>query len=299
MKQKKTIIIMASLFIVVCIAFSILLTMVIIPSQKLNKAKKLIDSGDYEAAYSILSNLNYKDSEDLRNSIKLQYEKALLSKASVGSYVIWGTYEQDNNLENGAEEIEWLVLAKEENRILVISRYALDCQKYNTSKEDVTWETCSLRQWLNGSFLDTAFSEAERAMIPIVTVSADKNPRYDTNPGNSTSDQVFLLSITEAIASKYFSGDSARVCQGTAYCYAQGAYKYETGKCWWWLRSPGNTSSRASSIDAHGSVHDIDYAIINDDFAYLDLLSDNVDGSNYAVRPAMWIDLNALSQKDT
>ncbi len=165
MKHKKTIIIAASLFIVVCIAFTILLTMVIIPSQKLNKAKKLIDSGDYEEAYSILSNLNYKDSEDLRKSIKTQYEKALLSKASVGSYVIWGTYEQDNNLENGVEEIEWLVLAKEDNRILVISRYALDCQPYNKTQDPVTWETSSLHKWLNGTFLDKAFSEAERFIV--------------------------------------------------------------------------------------------------------------------------------------
>lgn len=287
MKHKKTIIIVASLFIVVCIAFTLLLTMVILPSQKLNKAKKLIDSGDYEEAYNILSNLNYKDSEDLRDSIKPQYEKALLSKASVGSYVVLGTYEQDNNMKNGAEEIEWLVLAKEDNRILVVSRYALDCKPYNTSQDPVTWETSSLRKWLNGTFLDNAFSEAERAMIMNAPVDAAKNPEYNSDPGNSTSDQVFLLSITQA--NKHFSSGS-RACQATAYCYEQGAYTTEKGLCWWWLRSPGADSRLAAAVQNGGSVDYTGLAVSTSANRFRG--PDMVDTINCAVRPAMWIDLD-------
>lgn len=282
MKHKKTIIIAASLFIVVCIAFTILLTMVIIPSQKLNKAKKLIDSGDYEEAYSILSNLNYKDSEDLRKSIKTQYEKALLSKASVGSYVIWGTYEQDNNLENGAEEIEWLVLAKEDNRILVISRYALDCQPYNKTQDPVTWETSSLHKWLNGAFLDKAFSEAERAMI--------MNSYFD-----AAENQVFLLSIAEA--NKYFSSSGSRSCKATAYCYEQGAYTTEKGLCWWWLRSPGDDPLLAAAVQNSGSIDYMGLAVSTS--ANLFRGPDMVESINCAVRPALWIDLDATQQSGT
>lgn len=168
------------------------------------------------------------------------------------------------------------MLAKEENLVLVISRYALDCQQYNTSYTDVTWETCSLRKWLNGTFISNAFSSDEQNMIQTTTVTADKNPSYSTSPGNNTTDKVFLLSITEV--NKYFSSDSARHCEGTKYCYAQGAYKGSNGNCWWWLRSPGTDSHGAAYVYNVGSVSNY---------------GDFVDYDHAAVRPALWIDLGA------
>ena len=194
----------------------------------------------------------------------------------------FGRYPQASKNENAP--IEWLVLKIDGSRALLISKYALDCRQYNTSGANVTWETCTLRKWLNGTFLNAAFSESERAMIPSVTVSADKNPSYSTSPGNSTTDQVFLLSITEV--NKYFSSNSARQCQGTAYCYAQGAFEADAqgvfgadkGNCWWWLRSPGYDSYGAASVRRKGSVNDDGYG---------------VDDISIAVRPALWIDLGS------
>ena len=76
------------------------------------------------------------------------------------------------------EDIEWLVLETKDGKVLVISKFALDCKQYNMTYTDVTWETCSLRKWLNSSFLDAAFSSEEKAMIPMVTVAAEKYPDY-------------------------------------------------------------------------------------------------------------------------
>ena len=247
-----------------------------IASSKYDRAVAFIDSGDYEAAYLLLNGLNYKDSAEKLESVKPQYQRILFSKAQVGDYVIFGTYEQDSNSSNGKEDIEWLVLAREGDRLLVISKYALDCQKYNTTYTDVTWASCSLRTWLNGTFINNAFSSDEQAMIRSTTVTADKNPSYSTSPGNDTNDKLFLLSITEV--NKYFSTDSARQCQGTAYCYAQGAYKASNGNCWWWLRSPGAYSSYAAGVNNDGSVNNYggDVHYVKD-----------------AVRPALWIDLGS------
>lgn len=200
--------------------------------------------------------------------------KTLLTKAEVGDAVLFGSYEQDNDTSNGKEKIEWLVLDKQDGKLLVISRYALDCQPYNAAKTSVTWETCSLREWLNGSFLNAAFSEEERAMIPSVTVSAEKNPNYSTDPGNSTTDRVFLLSIPEA--NMYFRSESSRRCQGSEYCYAQGASN--NGNVWWWLRSPGWRSNATAYVNTGGYIYDIGYLV-------------NYDC--YAVRPALWIDLGS------
>ena len=250
-----------------------------IASSKYDRAIALIDAGDYEAAYILLNGLNYKDSVSKLDSIKLPYKKALLSKAQVGSWITFGSYEQDNNTVNGKEDIEWQVLEKDGNRILVISRYALDCQQYNTSYTSVTWETCSLRKWLNGTFLNAAFSAEEQAMIPSVSVSADKNPSNSTSPGNSTTDQVFLLSITEA--NKYFSSDEARKCAPTDYAdvWTSDSHKVDgRAACWWWLRSPGGNSNYAACVNSDGPVGDRG-SNVNDDLS--------------AVRPAMWIQLGS------
>lgn len=205
-----------------------------------------------------------------------------LKAAEVGSYIYFGEYEQDNNKATGKEAIEWLVLKKEEDRMLVISRYALDCQPYNTELEDVTWETCSLRKWLNSVFYENAFISEEQNVILKSVVTADTFSTAEhggaTPAGNDTVDQVFLLSIDEAY--DYFWDKEAILCEGTPYCFEQGAEGSENGYCWWWLRSPGRTSDNAAGgSNGGGNHHGID-----------DYGCDVNYGQN-AVRPAMWIDI--------
>ena len=235
-------------------------------------------SGNYEEAIVVFEVLDgYKDSEAQISIAEIE----LLKTAEVGDTVRLGTYEQDNDMSNGKESVEWLVLAKEDDKILVISKYALDCQPYNEEHEDVTWETCTLRSWLSDDFYDAAFSDDEKNVIVQTEVSADQNPKYSTNPGNSTSDNVFLLSITEA--EKYFTDDNARMCAPTAYAIAQGVstsgtYKAPSGEatCWWWLRSPGFGQDNAASVSYVGSV---------------DFSGHGVDYAPGCVRPALWINL--------
>ena len=250
---------------------------VIIPNSKYNNAIALMEAGNVVEAYEALIALDgYKDSADKANSIYDQYKVEKLKIAKAGDYVFFGAYEQDNNTSNGKEDVEWLVLEVKDGKALVISKYALDCKPYNTSYTDVTWETCTLRKWLSNDFLGSAFSTEEKAMIPTVAVSADKNPDYSTNPGNATQDQVFLLSITEF--NKYFSSDSARQCKPTDYAVANGAWESDSGNCWWWLRSPGLTQNGAANVNNDGDVSE---------------LGNHVDYDDRAVRPALWIDLNS------
>lgn len=189
-----------------------------------------------------------------------------------------GTYEQDNDTSNGKEDIAWLVLEVKDGKALVVSKYALDCKQYNTSNTNVTWETCTLRKWLNTDFINSAFSSDEKAKIPTVTVSADKNHGYSANPGNATQDQVFLLSITEA--NKYFNSTGARQCEPTDYAVANGAWESVDGNCGWWLRSPGVTQYSAHSaayVHNSGGVYESGC---------------DVDIGTSAVRPAMWISID-------
>lgn len=213
---------------------------------------------------------------------KISEKTEFLKSVEVGDTVTFGTYEQDDNISNGKEDIEWLVLAKEENKIFVISDKALDCKLYDTSYTSVTWETCSLRAWLNNDFFNTAFDAAEKKMIMNIKVSADKNPEYDTNPGNETTDKLFLLSISEV--TEYFDDDESRKCVPTAYAKARGAYTSNRNKtvsgeetCWWWLRSHGVDQEDAANVNSGGDVNEY---------------GGSVRDRYMTVRPAMWITID-------
>ena len=235
----------------------------------------LMNAEKYSEAYDAFIVLDaYKDSKDQAESIREKANAERLAKAAVGSYVTFGSYEQDNNTANGKDYIEWLVLTKENNRLLVISRYALDGKPYNTERVDVTWETCTLRAWLNDDFLNSAFSSTEQAMIPTVPVSADELPSFSTNPGKATQDRVFLLSIVEA--NKYFKNESMRGCEATAYADVQGTFTSGDRWCWWWLRSPGEDQNRAARVEPSGRLFEV---------------GNYVGTVSLAVRPAMWINL--------
>lgn len=254
-KKRKKAFAIGTPIVAACIAFVIVLTTVIIPTAKYNRAVE-------------------KYGKEWADTVK---------NASVGDTITFGAYEQDNNTSNGKEAIEWTVLDKDGMSLLLISKQALDCQQYNTSYTDVTWESCSLRKWMNGTFLNKAFNAEEQAQIQNTTVSADKNPEYNTNPGNATTDKVFLLSINEV--EKYFNSDEARKCAPTAYAKAQGAYTsdiYKTASgaatCWWWLRSPGYSQTYAAHVRIGGSV-----------YYYGNL----VNYAHDAVRPALWINLDS------
>ena len=259
-------------------------------SAQLEKCETAIKDKQYNAAVEALNNGNviegyerlmairmYKDSAEKAKAVYLKYVMEKLKTASVGDIVLYGAYEQDNNTLNGKEDLEWIVLAKKGDKVLLLSRYCLDCQKYNSSYRKVTWEKCTLRSWLNRTFLKNAFSADERAKISTTRVSADKNPEYSTNPGKATKDKVFLLSIKEA--KKYFTTDFARwVCKGTEYCYAQGAKNGSSGNCWWWLRSPGCNQYDASYFSSDPSFG----------YAYV---GNAVERDDAGVRPALWIKL--------
>lgn len=123
--------------------------------------------------------------------------------------------------------IEWLVLARDKNKALLISQYGLDAQPYNESETNVTWEKCSLRAWLNDVFFSRAFDTSEQQAIILTTVANDKSQGYsewNITGGSTTKDKVFLLSYAEA--KMYFGlneNSNTKSCiQPTAYAIAQG-----------------------------------------------------------------------------
>ncbi len=183
------------------------------------------------------------------------------SGITVGSHVIFGRYPQSAQK---PEPIRWQVLEIIDNKALLISDKLLDCKKYNERMIASTWETSSLREWLNTTFLETAFNESERKKLCKARNQNLSNPKYGTDGGNITDDYVFCLSIGQA--EKYFSSDKVRAAFPTAFARKNGGYvssDYGTG--WWWLRSPGIGKANAASVFTYGSVSEDGHYINSDD----------------------------------
>ena len=266
-----------------------------VTETKYQKATNLNAFGKYDEAYAIYVTLTgYKDVDKLliEDDNIVAAKKVLEAREAqftVGNYVTFGEYPQTTAGED-MTPIEWLVLARDGNKALLISRYGLDAQPYNTDHTSVTWETCTLRTWLNVTFYNKAFSSDEQAAILTTSVDNGKNQGYSkwsTSGGNNTEDKVFLLSYAEA--NKYFgvtydniSNTKSRVAP-TAYAIAQGAWASSSNKTadstdagWWWLRSPGFYQSSAAYVLGYGLFR-----------------GDDVIRVSGSVRPALWVNLES------
>lgn len=250
--------------------------------NKYNDAIVFMDAGKYTEAITAFEALNgYKDSsskiEECNINIYGENVWEKIKDINVGDTYKLGSYEQDNNTSNGYEDIEWLVLSKQGTKILVVSKYALDYKPYNVSNTDVTWQTCTLRKWLNDDFIDTAFSSNEKKMISI----------------NDMKDKVFLLNVAEV--DKYFDSNSDRQCEATDYAIAKGANvtTYSNShihNCIWWLRST-NYSNYTATVNVEGEVIGEEYANGRVDGIIMETWDEPIY-SGVSVRPAMWIEFD-------
>ena len=199
------------------------------------------------------------------------------SMPQVGSMITLGHYEQDNDLTNGQEPIEWRVLKIEGDTVLLVSRYALDAQPYNEKPAVASWIKCTLRAWLNDQFYNAAFTDEEKQCIVTREIVNRKEA--------STADPVFLLSTDEA--KQLFANHPDRQADPTAYAIAQGAYistKY-TGKVQWWCRTTSWESRyRAAYIAASGGV----MTCGGNSFGA-------VENAKLVVRPAIYVTLESLT----
>ena len=206
----------------------------------------------------------------------------MAASLEIGNRVLFGRW--------FGEVIERRVLDVEPNRTLLIADRAIDCRQYHCSYEDVTWSECSLRAWLNGEFLQGAFSPSERARIVESRVVNDDNPDFGTSGGPDTRDSVFCLSVDEARV--YFDGMRERICYPTLHARERGAWINAAGACDWWLRSPGGSAHAAVDVDPDGFVN-----MSGDGVAGGLDGEDNIVAIETAVRPALWIRAIALDER--
>ncbi len=196
--------------------------------------------------------------------------QSFAAEAVGGDTFTLGTYEQDGDLENGAEEIVWTVLKNRDGQLTAISKYGLMALPFHETQGSITWEDSSLRSWLNTEFYETAFTEQEKSLITAVPLMNTENPYYGTGSSGATEDLVFLLSEKEA---EQLTPD-IRIGYPTVSGKSSGISTDDSGHCEWWLRTSGITEGTACRVSKSGDA---------------DAIGTRVDSEFLAVRPCIVI----------
>ena len=166
-----------------------------------------------------------------------------------------------------------------DNKALVVSEYAIDVKPYNTNCKAATWETCTLRKWLNSTFINEAFDINEQMVIQETELKTEATAEgmSDIN----TKDKIFLLSIDEV--NKYFNPNQSRMCNATkhaieegAYCCNEKAQNSNSALCCYWLRSAAIKPMNGTTVNCVGVIN-------QDEFP--------VNQNWVGIRPTMWISL--------
>lgn len=172
---------------------------------KYENAEHAISTGDYYSAYRILVTLDgsYKDTSRLISELREQHPFACVEK---GDIILFGSYEQDNNLANGQEPIEWIVIETSADEISLYSKYILDMQRFSAVHPSTytngspapetyyvgiksSWEGTSLYKWLNDSFYSAAFTAKEKRLLTGPVSLLTLHQAYEL----SESEKTFLL----------------------------------------------------------------------------------------------------------
>ena len=251
--------------------------------------KSLLKSGDIIENSSLYNKLQNATGWNSNNDVIVDGNKYRRMKKSDATYAIsdsgyYNWSDSDTWHYFKYEPIKWRVLKVNGNQAFLLSDIALDDQRYNTEFESITWETSTIRSWLNGygassnkqgkdyssnNFIGSAFSGGEKSAIVNTSVVNDDNINYGTEGGNNTTDKIFLLSESEAYGERALQHgfvssrdtyDEARRCKSSTYAKAMGTWSNPDdmykGNCWWWLRSPGDFTDYAAYVNCYGYVHD-------------------------------------------
>lgn len=215
--------------------------------------------------------------------------------------------------------VQWRVLEYKNGNMFLASEYSIDAQPYqdtyeisggnyvipDTAEYVNNWKNSSLRAFLNETFYNAAFSEAQKALIQNVTLDNSTtgyagNSAYQTNQRN-TQDRVYLLSYADVnnTGYGYSAKGSSRVRSYTDYSVVQGLRtssesSTEDGEpaSFYMLRSAGSTSYGICGVTKSGSVsyntsaltdESVDGVAINGDLGILPALNIRVGKATQGV----------------
>lgn len=223
-----------------------------------------------------------KDTEKARqDKIKLlcanqRYAEALhFQNLQAGDVIKFGEYEQDNNLENGKEAIDWIVLEVQDGEAFVISQSCLEVMQFGMRDgiKLIVWQESNICKWLNSDFIKIAFSEyLHECILQTSLTSLNSFSLKNAEEGPECINYIFLLGENEY--ENYLSKEK----NVNVTPYVQSRCMDTNAYSGWWLRDANFSASNGSQAAY------IEYTFEN-----------NVEYSECyklrMVRPAMRIDL--------
>ena len=235
------------------------------------------------------------------DSIRL-YEE--MTKMQIGDILLFGSYylpgTADPNDARVKCPIDWQVIDKSADRIMLLSRHSLFWTFYDGRTPlwgpppKTSWEKSTIREELNNECLESWFSISEQSLIIEHVQAMDENPVFRTLSGDNTIDRLFLLSLDEAnrylgVNRNYTKDPKLRKNSEACTCMIMADFVMNKERCReielfpdfapWWLRTSGMDAQHIICINEDGSA----------DFEGMESSADEV-----GIRPAMWIDLSRL-----
>lgn len=207
---------------------------------------------DYMSVYEIAEAVDEKEADDTSEAVAEEAvaEYAVttnsngdvdsdLAAASVGDIVNFGYFE---------EVTEWIVLDKQEDMVLLITKYSLDEVSYADS-DDSTWQDSNVRYMLNNVYYDAMFNEEEARLIADVTLTNPATDEYfhlyhpsgagySDFDGPVTTDKMFLLSWKDL--EKYYGVSYDPQTGWPRFEGAEATYRWGTDS-YWWIRANANS----------------------------------------------------------
>lgn len=204
---------------------------------------------------------------------ELVFKNRLIAQYKVGDKVSFGEYENT--------KMDWWILDKKDDEVLLLCNSVIDGKKYNEVYEECTWETSTIRKWLNKDFIEKSFNFGEKMSIPEKDILTNLDRK-------KTKDKVFLISSDEL---RMYVKELTMVGIYEFYVYnaAETEHARKAGVfskngympyCDYWLRDNGSTYRRAKACAPQGQMPMINEAGYDVAFA------------NLGVRPAMWVKIN-------
>lgn len=169
---------------------------------------------------------------------------------SPGDIVPLGTFRFSHD--KPAASLEWLVIRRSGDQALLLSRYGIDARPFHGTHQDIVWEMCDLRAWLNGEFWERAFSEKEKKLIMVTRLETPGSAAQGTTGGDVTADRIFCLSAAEV--KEWLRNKAWRICEPTPYARSRGCRAGLNGASFWWLRNPGGLQNKAAGVGETGAL---------------------------------------------
>lgn len=201
------------------------------------------------------------------------------------------------------EPIKWRILSvsEEGTEAFVMADKTLDGKAFHSNYSEtvttdtVTWENSDVREWLNGTFMETAFSGEEQEAIEIEEIeNLSYSSYYDGNLEDSapTNDHIYLPSLDDMVSREYgfvnnfnplddptqkgFSETMTRQADSTDFAQS-GEEGYKTKG--YLLRTPGAYLGYILRADDNGEIPTDR------------IFSTTVDDEGHGIRPVLHLDL--------